>query len=96
MTVTRPTDAGVAFDVASMRGSWLTESICAGRITDRAIVITVIAMPAIPSVTRGIDGSYVLEPTGDAPGTPNNGVLFSLFKSLLIRISLDCSCTVIV
>ena len=50
-------DRKTAFDGASMRGSWLPESICAGRITATATVIAVMAMPAIPSATRGIRGS---------------------------------------
>jgi len=85
VTVTRPLDAGgVAVDATSTRGSGLTESTCAGRITDTAMVSTVMATPAIPSATRGIDGSYLLGPTGRAPGTPTSWVFFSLFKSLLI------------
>src|SRR2546425_7009092 len=57
VTVARPTDAGAdAFDAASMRGS-RRESICAGRIADTAMVIAVMATAAIPSATRGTDGS---------------------------------------
>ena len=58
MTIARPTDAGaVPFDAASVRASRLAESICAGKITDIATVITVIATPAIPNATRGMEGS---------------------------------------
>lgn len=87
MPVTRPLDAGgVAVDATSTRGSRPIESICAGRITDTAMVITVMATPAIPSATRGLDGSYVPGPSGLAPETPIKGVFFSLFKKLIIFI----------
>jgi len=58
VTMARPTVAGaVAFDAASVRASRLPESISAGKITDMATVMTVMAIPAIPNATRGMEGS---------------------------------------
>src|SRR5207244_6617046 len=58
VTVASPLDAGpVGFDAASMGTSRLPASVCAGRITDTAMVITVIATVAIPSTKRGMDDS---------------------------------------
>jgi len=48
----------VTVDAASIRGSWLSESIFEGMITDTAMVIAVMATAAIPKAMRGTEGSY--------------------------------------
>jgi hypothetical protein len=55
--LTTPADAGaVTFNAASIRGSRLSESILAGMTTDTPMVITVMAIAAIPKATRGLEG----------------------------------------
>lgn len=81
--VTRSLGAGgAAFDVARTRGSRLRESICAGRITDAAMVTTVRATHAKPRFARGVDGWYARRTMFGGPGIPAWSILSNSFKLL--------------
>jgi hypothetical protein len=53
-------------------------------MTDTAMVIAVMAMPASPNATREKADSYVLGPVRSAVDTPTDDILFIIFNGLFI------------
>jgi hypothetical protein len=65
-------------------------------MTDRAMVIAVMATPASPKATRGIADSYVLGAVRSAAAVPISDILLIIFNDLFTCISFsDFGCTVI-